>query len=142
MKTHVLDHTKSHKPCRPHGFKRLWKGITEHSRRPREEAVAPVHAGERKLVELTYEEFSSVFFFEAAVLLGKAEVPESSETATKVYAEAPWDMIIGAAKKEGFQDLARHLEAMFCSWLSLSDENAGRRSFRSIVDRTVNSEAA
>lgn len=128
MKTYVLSHTKSTKTSQPHDFKHLWKRLAKHTRRYRKEADTPVNETERNLVNMTYEEFSSVFFFEAAVLLGKAGVPESSVTAKKIYAEAPWDMIIWTARSEGFLTLARHLEARFRTWLSLPVESAGIRS--------------
>lgn len=58
---------------------------------------------------------SSIFAFEAAILLGKTGVPESSETAEKVFAAARWDIILKTAWKEGFLTFAKQFEGKICN---------------------------
>lgn len=119
MKNHAFDNSQLNKTALSLDFKHLCKHLTKRFLRPRKEITTPVNKVNRNLEKMSYEELSAVFFFEATVLLGKASVPENSETAQKIYAEAPWDMIIWAAKKEGFPGLAEQLETMFRTWLSL-----------------------
>ncbi|ACD97400.1 hypothetical protein [Trichlorobacter lovleyi] len=85
---------------------------------------------------MTDKELYSLFAFEAAVLLGQTGVPENSETASKVYSEAPWVTILDTARTEGFLGFAIKLEDRICAWFSRLIEGSGKNSAYAIMGLT------